>query len=110
MALNSPVFPIPTGSLLALGALLFCIGLFGALTRRNLIIVLVSIELMLNAANINLVTFSRLGVNPSLAGQVFSLFTITVAAAEIAVGLALLLAIFRLRKSSEVHDLNVHKW
>lgn len=103
-------FPVPTGSLLALAALLFCIGLFGALTRRNVIIVLVSIELMLNAANINLVTFSRLGVAPNVSGQVFSLFTITVAAAEIAVGLALLLALFRLRKTSEVKDLNVHKW
>jgi NADH-quinone oxidoreductase subunit K len=103
-------FPIPTGSLLALAALLFCIGLYGALTKRNMIIVLVSIELMLNAANINLVTFSRLGVAPSLRGQVFTLFTITVAAAEIAVGLALLLAIFRLRKTSEVKDLDVHKW
>lgn len=108
--MGSGPFPVPTGSLLALAALLFCIGLFGALTKRNLIIVLVSIELMLNAANINLVTFSRLGVAPSLQGQVFSLFTITVAAAEIAVGLALLLALFRLRKTSEVKDLNVHKW
>lgn len=104
------LFPVPTGSLLAFAALLFCIGLYGALTKRNLIIVLVSIELMLNAANINLVTFSRLGVAPSLSGQVFSLFTITVAAAEIAVGLALLLALFRLRKTSEVKDMNIHKW
>ncbi|SFU65289.1 NADH-quinone oxidoreductase subunit NuoK [Alicyclobacillus macrosporangiidus] len=103
------MFPIPTGSLLALGAILFCIGLYGALTKRNLIIVLVSIELMLNAANINLVTFSRLGVGPNISGQVFALFTITVAAAEIAVGLALLLAIFRVRKTTEVQDLNVHK-
>jgi NADH-quinone oxidoreductase subunit K len=102
-------FPVSTGSLLALGAILFCLGLYGALTKRNLIIVLVSIELMLNAANINLVTFSRLGVTPSLKGQIFSLFTITVAAAEVAVGLALLLAFFRLRKSTEVKDLNVHK-
>jgi NADH-quinone oxidoreductase subunit K len=103
-------FPIPTGSLLALAAILFCVGLYGALTKRNLIIVLVSIELMLNAANINLVTFSRLGETPNLHGQVFALFTISVAAAEIAVGLALLLAIFRLRKSSEVKDLDTHKW
>jgi NADH-quinone oxidoreductase subunit K len=103
-------FPIPTGSVLALAAILFCIGLYGALTKRNLIIVLVSIELMLNAANINLVAFSKLSDKPSLNGQIFSLFTITVAAAEIAVGLALLLAIFRLRKTSEVKDLDVHKW
>jgi len=110
MAIGNLNFPIPTGSLLALGALLFCIGLYGALTKRNLIIVLISIELMLNAANINLVTFSRLGAKPSLTGQVFSLFTITVAAAEIAVGLALLLAFFRLRQSTEVKDLDTQKW
>ncbi|MCL6446456.1 MAG: NADH-quinone oxidoreductase subunit NuoK [Alicyclobacillus sp.] len=102
--------PIPTQSLLALGAILFCIGLYGALTKRNLIMVLISIELMLNAANINLVTFSRLGSTPNLNGQVFTLFTITVAAAELAVGLALLLAMFRLRKSTEVKDLDTHKW
>ena len=101
---------IPPSSLLALGAILFCVGLYGALTKRNLIIVLISIELMLNAANINLVTFSRLGVTPNINGQVFSLFTITVAAAEIAVGLALLLAFFRLKKTSEVKELHVHKW
>lgn len=101
---------IPTTSLLVLGALLFSVGLYGALTKRNLIIVLVSIELMLNATNINLVTFSRLGVTPSLTGQVFSLFTITVAAAEIAVGLALVLALSRLRHSTEVKDFDIHKW
>lgn len=103
-------FPVPTGSLLAFGALLFCIGLYGALTKRNLIIVLVSIELMLNAANINLVTFSRLGVAPSLSGQVFSLFTITVATAEIAIGLALILALFRLRQTTEVKDMDTQKY
>lgn len=106
----APLFPIPTGSVLALAAILFCVGLFGALTKRNLIVVLISIELMLNAANINLVAFSRLSDKPGLSGQIFSLFTITVAAAEIAVGLALLIAIFRLRKSSEVKDLDAHKW
>ncbi|MCF8567170.1 NADH-quinone oxidoreductase subunit NuoK [Alicyclobacillus tolerans] len=100
---------VPTGSLLALGAILFCIGLYGALTKRNLIIVLVSIELMLNAANINLVTFSRLGAVPNLNGQVFSLFTMTVAAAEVAVGLALTLAAFRLRKTTEVREMDVEK-
>ena len=101
---------VSPASFLALGAILFCIGLYGALTKRNLIIVLISIELMLNAANINLVTFSRFSAKPSLQGQIFSLFTITVAAAEIAVGLALLLAIFRLRKTSEVKDLDSQKW
>lgn len=105
-----PTLNIPVQSLLTLGAILFCIGLFGALTRRNLIIVLVSVELMLNAANINLVAFSRLGASPNLDGQVFALFTITVAAAEIAVGLAMLLAFFRLRQSSEVRDMNESKF
>ncbi|QQE78767.1 NADH-quinone oxidoreductase subunit NuoK [Alicyclobacillus sp. SO9] len=100
---------IPTGSLLGLGAILFCIGLYGALSKRNLIMVLVSVELMLNAANINLVTFSRLGVSPNLDGQIFTLFTITVAAAEVAVGLALILAIFRLRRTTHVEDLDVER-
>jgi NADH-quinone oxidoreductase subunit K len=100
---------IPTGSILALAAILFCIGLYGALTKRNLIMVLVSLELMLNAANMNLVAFSRLGVAPNLNGQVFSLFSITVAAAEIAVGLALLLAVFRVRKTTEARDLDLHR-
>lgn len=104
-----PALSIPPQSLLTLGVILFCLGLFGALTRRNIIIVLVCVELMLNAANINLVAFSRLGASPNLDGQVFALFTITVAAAEIAVGLALLLAFFRLRQSSEVKDMNQNK-
>ncbi len=104
-----PTLSIPPQSLLTLGVILFCLGLFGALTRRNIIIVLVCVELMLNAANINLVAFSRLGASPNLDGQVFALFTITVAAAEIAVGLALLLAFFRLRQSSEVKDMNQNK-
>ncbi|WP_026962813.1 NADH-quinone oxidoreductase subunit NuoK [Alicyclobacillus herbarius] len=101
---------VPTGSLLGLAAILFCIGLYGALTKRNLIMVLISLELMLNAVNINLVTFSRLGAAPNLDGQVFALFTITVAAAEIAVGLALVVAAFRTRRSTEVKDLNTEKY
>lgn len=100
---------IPTGSLLALAAILFCIGLFGALTKRNLIIVLISIELMLTAANINLVTFSRMSPNPNIEGQIFTLFTITVAAAEVAVGLALILAVFRLKNATAVDDLDEHR-
>lgn len=95
---------VPIASWLALGVILFCIGLYGALTKRNIMMVLISIELMLNAANINFVAFSKLGVTPNIDGQVFSLFSMTVAAAEIAVGLALLLALFRLRKSTDVKD------
>ncbi len=84
-------------SYLALAAILFCVGLFGVLTKRNLVIVLISIELMLNAVNINLVAFSSIGPVANVTGQVFSLFTITVAAAEAAVGLAILIALFRNR-------------
>lgn len=82
-------------SYLALAAILFSIGMYGVLTKRNAVIVLFSIELMLNAANINLVAFSKYGLVPNVTGQVFSLFTITVAAAEAAVGLAILIALYR---------------
>lgn len=100
---------VPTGSLLGLAAILFCIGLYGALSKRNIIMVLVSVELMLNAANINLVTFSRLGVTPNIDGQIFTLFTMTVAAAEVAVGLALILAIYRIRKTTHIEDLDTER-
>jgi len=93
-------------SYLTLAAILFCIGLFGALTKRNAVIVLLSIELMLNAVNLNLVALSKYGVVPSLTGQVFSLFTITVAAAEAAIGVAILIALFRNRGTSDVKDMN----
>ena len=95
---------------LALGAILFSIGLFGALTRRNLIIVLISLELMLNAANINLVAFAHFGAKPDIAGQVYALFSIALGAAEVAVGLAILLAFFRFRNSADVKDAGAMKW
>lgn len=91
-------------SYLTLAAVLFCIGLYGVLTKRNAIIVLLSIELMLNAVNLNLVAFSKYGVQPSLTGQIFSLFTMTVAAAEAAVGVAILVAIYRARTSVNVDE------
>jgi len=95
---------------LLLAAVLFSIGLFGALWKRNIIIVLVSIELMLNAVNINLVAFSRLGLAPNINGQVFALFAMVIAAAEVAVGLAVLISLFRNRGSSDVKDMNLTKW
>ncbi|MCP8617455.1 NADH-quinone oxidoreductase subunit NuoK [Salirhabdus salicampi] len=98
---------VPLISHLLLALILFCIGLFGALTKRNTIIVLISIELMLNAVNLNLVAFSKLGMNPNITGQVFSLFTITIAAAEVAVGMAILIAIYRHRKSVKIDELTV---
>jgi len=96
-------------SYLTLAAILFCIGLFGALTKRNAVIVLLSIELMLNAVNLNLIAFAKYGFAPSLTGQIFSLFTITVAAAEAAVGVAILIALFRNRGTSDVKDMNEMK-
>ena len=80
-----PMSSVPASAYLTLAIILFCIGLFGALTKRNTVIVLVCIELMLNAANLNLVAFSKLGLFPNLTGQIFSLFTMAVAAAEAAV-------------------------
>ncbi len=91
-------------SYLTLAAVLFCIGLYGVLTKRNAIIVLLSIELMLNAANLNLIAFSKYGVNPSITGQIFSLFTISVAAAEAAVGVAVLVVLYRSRATVNVDE------
>ncbi|NIK71053.1 MULTISPECIES: NADH-quinone oxidoreductase subunit NuoK [unclassified Paenibacillus] len=96
-------------SYLTMAAILFCIGLYGALVKRNAVIVLLSIELMLNAVNLNLVAFSKYGVVPSLTGQVFALFTITVAAAEAAVGVAVLIALFRARGTVHVDEFDEMK-
>lgn len=96
-------------SYLILGAILFCVGLYGALSKKNAVIVLLSIELMLNACNLNFIAFAKYGAIPALTGQVFSLFTITVAAAEAAVGVAILIALFRNRGSSDVVDMDSMK-
>ncbi|ACT04412.1 MULTISPECIES: NADH-quinone oxidoreductase subunit NuoK [Paenibacillus] len=96
-------------SYLTMAAILFCIGLYGALVKRNAVIVLLSIELMLNAVNLNLVAFSKYGVVPSLTGQVFALFAITVAAAEAAVGVAVLIALFRARGTVNVDEFDEMK-
>jgi NADH-quinone oxidoreductase subunit K len=97
---------VPASAFLSLALILFCIGLYGALTKRNTIIVLVSIELMLNAVNINLVTFSKYGMIPNITGQVFALFTMAVAAAEVAVGIAILLALYRNRNSVNIDEMD----
>lgn len=96
-------------SYLALAAMLFCIGLYGVITKRNAVIVLFSIELMLNAVNVNLITFSKFGLHPSVTGQVFSLFVITIAAAEAAVGIAILIALYRNKGTVEVDKYNLMK-
>ena len=91
---------ITTSHYLVLSFLLFSIGIIGVLTRRNMIVVLMSIELVLNAVNINLISFSY--QLSDLTGQIFAVFTICVAAGEAAVGLGILLALFRLRSTTEL--------
>ena len=93
---------VPLDRVVLLAAVLFSIGLAGVTSRRNVLIVLLSVEIMLNAANVVLVGFSR--VHSELSGQVFVFFSMTVAAAEVAVGLAIVIALFRLRKSTDVDD------
>src|SRR5512133_1409905 len=96
----------PLQGYLLISALLFAIGLAGAVTRRNAIIVLIGIELMLNAANLNFIAFWRFGPHPEeLTGVVFVLFSIAVAAAEAAVGLALIISIYRHYKTSNVDQM-----
>jgi NADH-quinone oxidoreductase subunit K len=92
---------------LAISFLLFALGLLGVMLRRNLLVMYMSVELMLNAANLALVAFSRF--NNRLDGQVLVFFIITVAAAEVAVGLALIVALYRLRQSAHVEDLTSMK-
>ncbi|TDF93537.1 NADH-quinone oxidoreductase subunit NuoK [Paenibacillus piri] len=91
---------------LTLGAILFCIGLYGALSKKNAVIVLLSIELMLNAVNLNLVAFSKLGVRPGMTGQIFSLFNITIAAVEAAIGIAILITLYRNKGTTDVNEMD----
>jgi NADH:ubiquinone oxidoreductase subunit K len=95
---------------LILSAILFSIGLYGALSKRSAIIILMSIELMLNATNISLVAFSRHIVPVLLTGQIFTIFSITVAAAEVTVGLAIIMAIYRRRETIDVTRIDLMKW
>lgn len=100
---------VPLNAYLAVGAILFSLGIFGVLSKRNGIVVLLSIELMLNAANINLVAFSKYGLFANITGQIFTIFTITVAAAEAAVGLAILIVLFRNKGTVNVNDIDIMK-
>jgi NADH:ubiquinone oxidoreductase subunit K len=95
---------------LVLGAVLFSIGVYGVLARKNGVLVLMSIELILNAVNINLVAFGAMaGGQAAITGQVFALFTITVAAAEVGVGLAIVLLIYRNRTSVDLDEVDLMK-
>ncbi len=115
--------PVPIHFYVLLATLLFCVGIYGALARRNAIAILMSLEIMFNACNIILVAFcQRHGVTytlqsfnraqdiPSPVGQIFAIFVITIAAAEVAVGLALAIAAYRHYKSINMEDINILKW
>ena len=101
---------ISLSSFLILGAMLFCIGIFGVLTRRNVVGILISIELILNAANINLVAFNQYIGSSADQGQIFSLFVIAIAAAASVVGLVLVIAIYRNGKSIFADQYHLMKW
>jgi NADH:ubiquinone oxidoreductase subunit K len=92
---------------LFLGAILFCIGVYGVLARRNGVLVLMSIELILNSVNINLIAFGQL--HNSVDGQVFALFIIAIAAAEVGVGLAIVMMLYRNRRSIDIDDVDLMK-
>lgn len=100
---------VPLQWYLVVAAILFCTGVFGVLARRNAVAVLMGIELMLNAVNINLVAFWRYTDLASMTGQLFAVFVIAVAAAEAAVGLALIIAIYRQRSTVNVEDIDEMK-
>ncbi|MCY3562814.1 MAG: NADH-quinone oxidoreductase subunit NuoK [Acidimicrobiia bacterium] len=95
---------------LILAALLFCMGVYGLLVRRNAVMVLLSVELMLAAVNINLVALDALWQTAEALGQIMAVFIITIAAAEVGIGLAIILLIFRNRRSANVDELNLMRW
>jgi NADH:ubiquinone oxidoreductase subunit K len=95
---------------LILSAALFALGVYGLLVRRNIVLILLSVELMLNAVNINLIAFEAMLDTTEALGQVFAIFVITVAAAEVGIGLAIVLMIFRNRRSANVDELNLMRW
>jgi NADH:ubiquinone oxidoreductase subunit K len=95
---------------LILAAALFAMGVYGLLVRRNIVLILLSVELMLNAVNINLVAFESVLVSSEAIGQIFAIFVITIAAAEVGIGLAIVLMIFRNRRSANVDDLELMRW
>ncbi len=107
---SSTTVPISLQEYLILASLLFCIGVWGLINSRNAVRVLMSIELMLNAVNINLMAFSSFLDGELIRGQVFAVFVITVAAAEAAVGLAILLSLYRNRVTVDMESFNLLRW
>lgn len=101
---------IPLWMYLMVAAGLFCLGIYGVLSRRNAVAILMGVELMLNAVNINLVAFWRYVAPGNVAGQAFAAFVFVIAAAEAAVGLAIIIAVYRSRRSVIVEDVDLLKW
>jgi NADH:ubiquinone oxidoreductase subunit K len=101
---------VPVSYFLVLSSLLFSIGIYGVLARENAVLVLLSIELMLNAVNINLVAFAALFKQSGTPGQVFALFVIAVAAAEVGIGLAIVILIFRNRQDVDLDEMSLMNW
>jgi NAD(P)H-quinone oxidoreductase subunit 4L len=95
---------------LILSAVLFCIGLFGVLTQRNVIKIIMCLEIMLNAVNIALIAFSQYVTPVALTGQIFAIFVMVVAAAEVAVGIAIIFTVYRNRESVDIENFNILKW
>lgn len=95
---------------LLLSTIIFGIGLYGILAKKNAVAVLMSVELMLNAVNINFIAINKFIVQGEIVGQLFAIFVIVVAAAEVAVGLALIISIFRQKKSVDLNDFDLLKW
>lgn len=98
---------VPIAYYLIVAAAVFCIGLYGVLVRRNAVGILMALELMLNAVNINLVAFSRTTTPGLLSGQIFAMFVIAIAAAEAAVGLAIIIALYRTKKSINADEVDL---
>jgi NADH:ubiquinone oxidoreductase subunit K len=101
---------LPLSYYLIFAAALFCIGLYGVLARKNAIAILMGIELMLNAVNVNLIAFWRYRAPQLIAGQAFAVMVFAVAAAEVAVGLALIISIYRRRKTIAADEIDMLKW
>jgi len=95
---------------LILSAIIFCIGIFGVITQRNVIKVIMCLEIMLNAVNIALIAFSQYIVPVALTGQIFAIFVMVVAAAEVAVGIAIIFSVYRNRESVDIENFNILKW
>jgi NADH:ubiquinone oxidoreductase subunit K len=101
---------VPLSYYLVLSAMLFCIGIYGVLARRNAILILLSVEIMLNAVNINFIAFSRFITPNTIVGQIYTIFAMATGAAEIGIGLAIVLLIYRGRETVNVDEVNLLKW